>query len=120
VALPETYRVEQAIAEIRRAASADAEVLYYLYVVDAGGRLVGVVTLKDLLIAPPEARLADVMRGDPVSVAADAPADGAVDVVAKYHFAALPVVDAGGRLLGIVTMDDVLRRVLADAGRRAG
>jgi magnesium transporter len=120
VALPETHTVEQAIGAIRQAASADAEVLYYVYVVDAGGRLVGVVTLKDLLVAAPEARIADVMRGDPVSVAADASADEAVDVVAKYHFGALPVVDAGRRLLGIVTMDDVLRRVLADAGHRAG
>lgn len=118
VVLPQTCTVEQAIAAIRSAASADAEVLYYVYVTDEEGSLAGVVTLKDLLVAGAEASLLDVMRRDPVAVRADVSADEAVDVVAKYHFAALPVVDDARRLVGIVTMDDVLRRVLAKAGRR--
>jgi CBS domain-containing protein/sporulation protein YlmC with PRC-barrel domain len=118
VARPETYTVEQAIAAIRSAASADAEVLHYVYVTDENGRLAGVVTLKDMLVADPGARLSDVMRRDPVAVRTDASADETVDVVAKYHFAALPVVDDARRLVGIVTMDDVLRLVLAEAGRR--
>ncbi len=118
VALPESGTVEQALAEIRSAARADTEILYYVYVTDEEGRLTGVATLRDLLVAPAGARLAEIMRRDPVAVRTDTSADEVVDVVAKYHFAALPVLDEAGRLVGIVTMDDVLRRLLAEAGRR--
>ncbi|HWP35491.1 MAG TPA: CBS domain-containing protein [Thermodesulfobacteriota bacterium] len=120
VALPEHYTVEEAVAALRNAARADTEVLYYVYVTGADGRLVGVLTLKDLLIAPGAARLGELMRPDPVTVRADAPADAVVDVMAKYYFAAVPIVDEEKRLVGIVTMDDILRRVFARAGRRAG
>ncbi len=86
-----------------------------VYVVDDGGRLLGVVRLRQLVTTRPEVRLGDVMETDVISVRVEADQEEAADLVDKYDFMALPVVDARGRLLGAVTVDDVLDVIAEEA-----
>ncbi len=101
-----------AIAELRVQAPRK-ETIYYAYVVDDVGRLIGFVSLKDLILASPQARVSDVMHGDVLRVTADDTEEAAAKIVQEYDLLALPVVDAERRIVGIVTHDDV-----ADAIRR--
>ncbi|HEY8477851.1 MAG TPA: magnesium transporter [Chloroflexota bacterium] len=105
-ALPPDVAVAEALRRVRRLA-ADREVIYYVYVTDATGHLLGVVSLRDLMLAPPQARLADVMVRDVVAVPVDADREVAARLLRQHHLLALPVVDAQRRVLGIVTADDV-------------
>ena len=91
---------------------------YYLYVTDAGGRLLGTVTLRGLIIASPETLVGTFMRSDPISVGADLDAEQVGAAIARYNLLALPVVDSEGRLLGIVTVDDAFERALGEGWRR--
>jgi magnesium transporter len=98
--------VEQALMAIRRVA-AEAETIYYVYVVDAG-RLVGVLSLRDLVVARPGTPLADVTKRDPLRVRVDADQEVAARLLSDHSLLALPVVDADDRLVGIITADDVM------------
>jgi len=107
VALSKEMTVEEAIERLRRAAE-EAETIYYAYVVDREGRLLGVLTMRDLILSPPERRLEELMITDVVKVEATQDVEEVARLFDRYNFLALPVVDSEGRLLGIVTMDDVL------------
>jgi magnesium transporter len=96
---------EQALAAIRRVA-AEAETIYYVYVTDGEGHLLGVLNLRDLVLARPGTPVTAVMVRDPVTVRADADQEVAARLLAEHGFLALPVVDADNRLLGIITADD--------------
>jgi magnesium transporter len=96
-----------------RALARDAEVLYYVYVVDEARRLRGVVTLRHVLLARPDTRLTELMHRDPVSLRPDDTVERVAEVTEKYNLLAAPVVDGQGRLLGVVTVDDVLTRIMA-------
>lgn len=100
-------RVREAIDELRRIAP-DTETIYQSYVVDADRRLIGVVSLRELIVAAPNTQVHDIMTPDPVSVRATAPREEAARLIAKYDFMALPVIDDGDRLVGIVTYDDAM------------
>lgn len=106
-ALPEDLSVPEAVEALRRLAD-EAEQLYYTYVVDKDNRLVGVLSLRDLLMARSTQRLRDIMITSPISVPADKDREEVAALFAKYGYLALPVVDAENRLLGIVTVDDVV------------
>lgn len=84
------------------------DALSYLYVIDDDRRLLGVITLPELVTAPGTARLADFMVPDPVSVSPDTDREEVVRLVDKYDLLGLPVVDEHGRLIGMVTVDDVI------------
>ncbi len=114
VALRQDLTAEEAIEALRREAP-DAETIYYVYVVDAENRLVGVLSLRDLIITPPDTPLSAVMKGDVITVTADTDQEEVARLVAKYDLMALPVVDDRGELLGIVTVDDVLDVVEEEA-----
>jgi magnesium transporter len=86
----------------------DAEIIYYLYVVDADSVLVGVVSLRDLIIAQPDVFIEEVMRSRPVSVSENMDQEEVGKMIKKYDFLAVPVTSQDGRLLGIVTVDDVM------------
>jgi magnesium transporter len=86
----------------------DAETLHYLYVVDREDQLIGVVPLRALIVTRPEATIDSIMKTDVVSVPVTADQEELAEMVARYDYYAMPVVDAGGRLLGVVTVDDVL------------
>ncbi|MDQ3815165.1 MAG: CBS domain-containing protein [Armatimonadota bacterium] len=91
-----------------RAEQPEPESLHYLYVADDEGKLVGVVGLAELVIAPPETRLGDILRDELITVEPETDAEECARLIAKYDLLSLPVVDLHGQLLGVVTVDDVL------------
>ena len=117
VALSAALTCAKAIDRLR-AMEPDAETIYYVYVTDDEDRLVGVLSLRDLIVAPPATPVADVMLAEPVTVGALADEDEVAEVVAHYNLLAVPVVDTGGRLVGIVTVDDAMDAILPDAWRK--
>lgn len=106
VALPANLTVPEAIEELRRIAS-ESEQIYYTYVVDHQHRLVGVLSLRDLLLAKGAVTLNDIMIQRIVSVPAGMDREEVAGMLSHYGYYALPVVAEDGRLLGIVTVDDV-------------
>ena len=107
VALSPDAPAGEALDRVRQAAS-DAETIYTLYAVDENGRLVGVLSLRDLLAAPVAAPVREVMRDDFVSARVETDQEEVANLISKYDLLALPVVDTANRMLGIVTVDDVL------------
>jgi CBS domain-containing protein/sporulation protein YlmC with PRC-barrel domain len=116
IALKTEYTVEQTIAVLRQEAR-EAESIYYLYVLDDREHLVGVVTLRSLIVANPGRRLGELMSTRVISVAVDEDKGTAAEVLAKYRFRALPVVDRDGVMKGIITVDDVLQDVAPELSR---
>lgn len=107
VAVREGMTVEEVIRFLRRAAP-DAETIYYIYVVDEAGRLKGVLSLRDLIVADPRTKVAEIMNPKVVYVRTDTDQEEVARLMADYDFTVLPVVDEEGHLVGIVTVDDVL------------
>ncbi len=107
ISLPDDIPVEDAIARLREIAP-EAETIYYVYVVDDEGRLIGVLSLRDLIAASEGTILKNIMRRNIISVNADMDQEEAARVVSKYDLLALPVVDEEEHLLGIITFDDVI------------
>jgi CBS domain-containing protein len=108
---------EQVIERLREL-HPDADQVYYLYVTDAEGMLVGTITLRGLIVAAPETAVRDFMRPDPISVGVDLDAEQVGAAIARYNLLALPVVDAEGRMQGIVTVDDAFERALGEGWRK--
>ncbi len=109
-----TMTVQQVLAFLRKA-SPDAETIYYLYVVDREGRLKGVLSLRQLLISSPDTRVGDVMDPDVISIGTNVDQEEVAQIMADYDFSVIPVVDEEERLVGIVTIDDVLDVVAEEA-----
>jgi magnesium transporter len=107
VALDPGHTVEQAIDNARRTA-AEKETIYEAYAVDPNGTLVGVVSLRDLVLAPAGKTIAAVMNPDVISVPAEMDQEDVARLFERYNMLALPVVDATHKILGIVTVDDVV------------
>lgn len=106
--VPETYTVDQTLALVRRLAG-EQEMIYTLFVVDSdSGRLTGVMSLRDVLMAQGSLVCSDIMTSQIITVRYDAPQAEVAEIISKYDLLSLPVVDNYGRLLGIVTIDDVL------------
>ncbi len=105
--LKQSMTVSQAIAHIRRTGE-NSESVYTCYVTDAGRRLEGVLTIKELLLAQDEQLIADLMETDVITAETTEDQEEAVARMMKYDFISLPVVDKEGRLVGIVTVDDVM------------
>jgi magnesium transporter len=112
--LPADITAGEAIARLRMQAP-DSESIYYIYVLDAERHLVGFVSLRDLILAKPTALVADLMQRDVITVRVDESQDKVVDLLARFDFIAIPVVDDHARLVGIVTHDDVLDAVRQEA-----
>jgi magnesium transporter len=113
VAIHEEATVAQAIDHIRETASAEQQ--FYLYVLDDHDHLVGVVPFRRLLTAPPATPMKAIATSEVISVTADTDQEEVAQLVTKYRLAAIPVVDRAGRLLGTITVDDVLDIVQAEA-----
>jgi magnesium transporter len=108
--------VDEAISYLRRQArERNAEAIYYAYVLDEEQRLLGVASFRDLFAASPERRVRDVMRTDVVSVGEEMDQEAVSRVFAESDLAAVPVVDAQGRMKGIVTVDDIVDVVEEEA-----
>jgi len=107
VALRDSMRVEEVFRFLRREAP-DAEQIYVLYVVDAEEHLQGVLTLRDLIVADPKTRVSEIMNPDVISVQDNTDQEAVARLMADYNFTVLPVVDEEKKLVGIVTIDDVV------------
>jgi magnesium transporter len=101
------FTVAEALKRIRRV-GLDKETVYYCYVTDEQRRLLGAVSLRQLVLADPEARVGDLMERDVVFATTDEDQEDVAHKIQKYDLLALPVVDRENRLVGIVTHDDVL------------
>jgi magnesium transporter len=111
--LPRTATAGKALAWIRRERP-EQHMMTYLYVVDGEERLVGVVSLRDLVLAAPDDQVTAFMEDDVVEVTADVDEEAVGRTMTKYDLLAIPVVDGERRLLGIVTLDDALQAVVPD------
>jgi Mg2+ transporter MgtE len=111
VALPRELTAAQAIDELR-AKKPDPQLTYYLYVVDGEGKLEGVLSLRDLVVASPETKVSEIMDPNVLKVDAETPKEEVAALIAKYDLLAMPVVDARKKLLGTVTVDDVVELML--------
>lgn len=115
VSLPPDMKVWQAIEEVRRLSrEGEVETIYYAYVV-YGTRLVGVVSLRDLILSDPSQTLGDVMTENVVTVRVTDDQEEVANTIAKYDFQAIPVVDQHGNMVGVVTVDDVVDVVIEEA-----
>ena len=116
VDLKEFHSAAQALAIVRRRAR-DTETIYSLYVTDGSRHLTGILSLRDLVTADPEARIGDVMTREVVSVDTDTNQEEVARAIQRYDFLAVPVVDREQRLVGIVTVDDVIDMIEQEATR---
>jgi len=106
LALPPNTTAQGAIDKIRE--RGELETFFYLYVVDESGKLLGVVPIRALVIAPKERTLSEMMIADPIRGQVSMDQEAAARLVSKYELLALPIVDQEGCLVGIITVDDVI------------
>ncbi|HEY8370574.1 MAG TPA: magnesium transporter, partial [Thermodesulfobacteriota bacterium] len=107
--------VDEAIRYLRRQVREQLGTIYYLYVIDADQRLLGVASLHQLFAAPPERKVRDIMRTDVVTVPEQMDQEAVSRLFAQHDLIAIPVVDAEGRMKGIVTVDDIVDVVQEEA-----
>jgi magnesium transporter len=105
-ALNEDLTVGEAITELQ--SNRDVEMVFYLYVVDERRHLVGVVSLRRLLLVSPETPLKRIMTADLISARVDMDQEEVARQVASYNLLAIPVVDEENKLVGVITVDDVI------------
>jgi len=114
VTLRRDWRVQEALAELRRA-EPDADSVYYLFVADEDEVLQGVVGLRDLVVAAPETVVEALMDPGVISVPVTADQEICARTLSRYGFLALPVVDEAGKLVGVITADDLIEVVEDEA-----
>ncbi|MFZ3577928.1 magnesium transporter [Virgibacillus sp. DJP39] len=107
IAIFQNQTVKDTMAQLKKDGP-DAETIYYLYVVDADKRLVGVLSLRDLIISEEETLIEDIMSEKIVSVSVAKDQEEVAQMMRDYDFLAVPVVDFQDHLLGIITVDDIL------------
>jgi magnesium transporter len=117
LSFPPDMTVEEAIKELRLEAP-DVETIYYLYILDLNERIVGVISLKNLILASPQALLGDIMKTPVKTVPLDADENEVAEFISKYNLLAAPVVDENDFLRGIVTVDDVVDFLLPTTSRK--
>jgi len=105
-ALAEDMTVAEAITALQQAR--DVEMVFYLYVIDGRRHLVGVVSLRRLLLVPPTTPLKRIMTTDLISTRVDMDQEEVARQVASYNLLAIPVVDEENKLVGVITVDDVI------------
>ena len=117
IAYPPETTVREAIEKFRKYA-AEVETVYYIYIVDASETLLGVISLRELLLAPLDTKISDIMETKLKTVTPETDEVEVAEIISKYNLLAIPVVDTEGFMLGIVTIDDVLDRILPPAAKR--
>ena len=103
----EEITIEEALSILRKTAK-HLEMVYYIYVLDNQDKLVGVLSLKELILANPRDRISQVMHRNPIALPIDMDQEEVAREIARYDFVALPVVDNGGKMKGVITVDDVI------------
>lgn len=112
-ALDEEVTVKEAIEAVQQAG--DVEMVFYLYVVNEAGQLVGVLSLRQLLTVSPTKKLSDIMITDVFSVRTDMDQEEVARIVEKYNILAVPVIDEMNSLKGIITVDDIIDVIRQEA-----
>lgn len=110
IALSPAMTAASALAHLRENAM-DVEMIYYLYILDEAGKLIGVLSLRELIVADPDAPIKDLMEENVITVTPDDDEYKVFATVSKYGLLAVPVVDNQGKMLGIITVDDVVDRL---------
>ncbi|MDR0961072.1 MAG: magnesium transporter [Mediterranea sp.] len=116
VVVNENWSMPECLKEMRMQAE-QLDEIYYVYVIDNDERLQGVFPLKKMITSPSVSKVKHVMKKDPVSVHVDTPLDEVVQIIEKYDLVAVPVVDSIGRLVGQITVDDVMDEVREQSER---
>jgi magnesium transporter len=117
ISVPEEYTAQQTIDLLRKIAPS-SESIYHIYVIDAEGRLLGFLSIRRLIIAPPESRMSDIMKKDVIYVKMSTPQEDIAKAMAKYDIFVVPVVNGDSVLKGIVTADDVLTEIMPKEWRK--
>ena len=107
--------VDEAISYLRRDARAREKTVYYVYVVDSEERLLGVASFRDLIVAPGDKRVSEVMRTDIISARDDLDQEALSQLFMRHHLLMMPIVDAEGRIKGVVSVDDIVHVVQEEA-----
>lgn len=113
VAFQFNMSAQEAIDKLRKEAPS-AEIIYYMYVLDDEEKLLGVVSLRDLIIAKPPTPLGDIMQDRIISVETGDDHRDVLDTIMKYDLIAVPVTNKTGRMVGIVTVDDAMDSIIPD------
>jgi magnesium transporter len=117
VAVNEKCTAQQAIDEVRKVAK-EVETIYYIYVTSDGVNLVGVTSLREILLAPPEQKLSEFMHKNIIKVDVLEDQREVAQKIAKYNLLALPVVEENKKIKGIITVDDAIDIVLPTAWKK--
>ena len=113
-ALPENLNVAEAIAAIRKRGD-EAETVFYIYVIDKREHLVGIISLRKLILSQPNTKLQQIMNTNVVKVNVQTDQEIVAQLVEKYNILAIPVVDDENKLVGIVTVDDIIDVIRQEA-----
>jgi len=116
ISVNENWNITTCLKELRKQAE-DIEAIYYVYVIDDNSKLKGTLSLKKLLLSPSTASIKDILNTDVISVKTDTDSEEVANIMDKYDLVALPVVDSLGRLVGRITIDDVVDVIREEAGR---
>lgn len=116
IVVNENWSMPECIKQMRMQAE-DMDEIYYVYVVDNDDRLRGILPLKTLITHPSVSKIKKIMEADPTSVKTDTPIDEVALDFEKYDLVAMPVVDSIGRLVGRITVDDVMDQVRESSER---
>jgi len=106
--IPEKLTVKQALAKIRELEPPDNNAFSYIYIVNTENKLMGVVTIRDLVLAKPTAKVKQIRNDNIISVSVDTDQETVAMIISKYDLVAIPVLDYRQRIVGIVTIDDVV------------
>ncbi len=112
--LDEELSVGEAIAKVQKR-SEEKEMVFYLYITFGDGKLAGVVSLRELLTNPPHRQLKNIMRDNVIAVTTDMDQGEVAHIISQYNFLALPVVDSSFKLIGIITVDDIIDVIREEA-----
>ena len=116
IVVNENWSMPECIKQMRMQAE-DMDEIYYVYVVDNDDRLIGTLPLKKLITHPSVSKIKHVMEDDPIAVKTDTPIDEVAHDFEKYDLVAMPVIDSIGRLVGRITVDDVMDQVRESSER---
>jgi CBS domain-containing protein/sporulation protein YlmC with PRC-barrel domain len=117
IAYPPELKVADALEKFKIDAHS-VETGYYIYIIDERQRLMGVTSLRDMLLSAPDVSLSEVMETKLKTVAPDTDQYDAAEIISKYNLLALPVMDEDGELLGIVTIDDIMDILLPPLSKK--
>ncbi len=117
IAYAPELKVQDAIEKFKIDAHS-IETVYYIYTIDENEKLIGVTSLRDMLLSSPNVPLSEIMETKLKSVTPDTNQQVVAEIISKYNLLAIPVIDAEGGLLGIVTMDDIIDILLPPSSRK--